>query len=551
MSIGEMGNRSLGDPLAERVALTPERNLPRLRGAARARSRSRPTPSSTAGSRTAPAGSTRSASPPGTASSSTCATAPSSSSPGSRSPASARRMVPSNIANTAGRARARDRLHRGVPSRSPSPISASAVQRGIDAAGTDTTTIVARGRLTEFFAFDDLPGLSEEPAAAAARSRGDDVAELIFTSGTTAKPKARDAHPCQLPAGGPRHRRTASGSTRATAASRRCRSSTSTRSAMTLMAAMTVGGTAIVLEEFSASRFWDQVRATGDPDGDRRDAAADADRPAADARGRDHDAAKVFYAINVSDQEKETFEERFGVDADQRLRACRDDDAADRLAGRRAAALALDRPARARAHAAAASTKKASEVATGEVGEICVEGVPGARSCSATTRTPSRPPRRCAATCCTPATTPTPTSDGYLYFFDRKKDMIKRAGENVSAIEVESVIVDHPAGRRGGDHRRARPDPRRGGRRRDRRRRRRRADRDRGRRLLPERLSPFKVPTIVAFETELPKTSIGKVRKDELRKRSSSPASAGPALRRRGRARKTQGSEARGAHTSA
>jgi acyl-CoA synthetase (AMP-forming)/AMP-acid ligase II len=34
-----------------------------------------------------------------------------------------------------------------------------------------------------------------------------------------------------------------------------------------------------------------------------------------------------------------------------------------------------------------------------------------------------------------------------------------------------------------------------------------------------ERLSRFKVPTVVAFETELPKTSIGKVRKDELRKR--------------------------------
>ena len=33
---------------------------------------------------------------------------------------------------------------------------------------------------------------------------------------------------------------------------------------------------------------------------------------------------------------------------------------------------------------------------------------------------------------------------GYLYFFDRKKDMIKRAGENVSAIEVESVLAEHP-----------------------------------------------------------------------------------------------------------
>ena len=33
-----------------------------------------------------------------------------------------------------------------------------------------------------------------------------------------------------------------------------------------------------------------------------------------------------------------------------------------------------------------------------------------------------------------------------------------------------------------------------------------------------ERLAKFKVPTIVRFAEALPKTSIGKVRKDELRK---------------------------------
>ena len=33
---------------------------------------------------------------------------------------------------------------------------------------------------------------------------------------------------------------------------------------------------------------------------------------------------------------------------------------------------------------------------------------------------------------------------GYLYFFDRKKDVIKRAGENVSATEVERTLLEHP-----------------------------------------------------------------------------------------------------------
>ncbi len=35
--------------------------------------------------------------------------------------------------------------------------------------------------------------------------------------------------------------------------------------------------------------------------------------------------------------------------------------------------------------------------------------------------------------------------DGYLYFADRKKDSIRRRGENVSASEVEQIILKHPA----------------------------------------------------------------------------------------------------------
>ncbi|MDR7075735.1 crotonobetaine/carnitine-CoA ligase [Neobacillus niacini] len=34
--------------------------------------------------------------------------------------------------------------------------------------------------------------------------------------------------------------------------------------------------------------------------------------------------------------------------------------------------------------------------------------------------------------------------DGYIYFVDRKKDAIRRRGENISSFEVERVINDHP-----------------------------------------------------------------------------------------------------------
>ena len=33
---------------------------------------------------------------------------------------------------------------------------------------------------------------------------------------------------------------------------------------------------------------------------------------------------------------------------------------------------------------------------------------------------------------------------GYFYFVDRKKDAIRRRGENISSYEVEQVLLSHP-----------------------------------------------------------------------------------------------------------
>jgi crotonobetaine/carnitine-CoA ligase len=35
--------------------------------------------------------------------------------------------------------------------------------------------------------------------------------------------------------------------------------------------------------------------------------------------------------------------------------------------------------------------------------------------------------------------------DGWLFFVDRKANMIKRSGENISTIEIENLLTTHPA----------------------------------------------------------------------------------------------------------
>ena len=64
---------------------------------------------------------------------------------------------------------------------------------------------------------------------------------------------------------------------------------------------------------------------------------------------------------------------------------------------------------------------------------------------SATSRTRRRPRRRGPAAGSTPATSCARDADGDLHFVDRKKNVIRRSGENISAVEVESVLNQHPA----------------------------------------------------------------------------------------------------------
>jgi acyl-CoA synthetase (AMP-forming)/AMP-acid ligase II len=113
--------------------------------------------------------------------------------------------------------------------------------------------------------------------------------------------------------------------------------------------------------------------------------------------------------------------------------------------------------------------------------------------------------------------------DGFLYFVDRKKDMVKRGDENVSSEEVEQVLNAHPLIAESAvvgvsdpiRHEEVKAfivlkQP---------------ATRE----DLPpeaiwahcrERLAPFKIPRYLEYRIELPKTPSSKVQKHLLRKQS-------------------------------
>ena len=111
--------------------------------------------------------------------------------------------------------------------------------------------------------------------------------------------------------------------------------------------------------------------------------------------------------------------------------------------------------------------------------------------------------------------------DGYYYFVDRKKDVIRRRGENISSAEVESVLLSHPEvleaavipvpSELGEDDVKAcivthpdaavRPEAL--------------AD------WCEERLARFKVPRYIEFRESLPKTPTQKVEKYVLRRERS------------------------------
>jgi len=424
-------------------------------------------------------------------------------------------MAPSNVANTAV-----ELQHILEVTQAPLVVTETAladvVTDALALAGSAAKVAVVGEPAGSLIGFEQLVSSVTEPPDV--RVSSNDLAELIFTSGTTRKPKAvmlthanclraglDSVHCLWLDEG------------------ERCLTALPmfhvNAQAMSLFGTMTVAGTLVLIGEFRASKLWEQVR--------RHRATQTClvamqlrtilAQPPAEGE-RDHQLRRLFYAINVTDAEKEAFEQRFGVtlingyglSEGMTLLTC-----APIVGPRRWPSIGRPSPGR----RILLLDDDGHEVAPGEVGEIVAVGTPGRDIMLGYYQDPEateaalRPGGRMHT-----GDNAYADEQGFLYFFDRKKDMIKRAGENVSALEVESVVLDHPQVAEAAVI--GVPDK----------------IRDEAVAVVvvatgpPEltadqliefcagRLAKFKVPTVVRFADELPKTSIGKVRKDQLRK---------------------------------
>ncbi len=86
-----------------------------------------------------------------------------------------------------------------------------------------------------------------------------------------------------------------------------------------------------------------------------------------------------------------------------------------------------------------------NKVKQGQVGEIIVKGAPGKTIMSGYYNNPQASAETIRDSWLYTGDNAIEDEQGYFRFVDRKKDMIKRSGENVSAGEVENVILQHAA----------------------------------------------------------------------------------------------------------
>lgn len=344
----------------------------------------------------------------------------------------------------------------------------------------------------------------------------DDLAEIIYTSGTTADPKGvmlTHAHVLWTGEQTALIARLVPGERSLTAMP--CFHANA--QSVSVMATMTAGATLVLLETYSARIFWRQVQShqanvVSIISAHLRTIAAQP--PQED--DAEHALRMCVYALNCTDEEKAEFEARFNVslmNAYGLTEALTIVSVAPFAGDRRWPSVGL--PAIGREIRLVGES--GADVQQGEIGELWVRGDPGRTIMKGYYLNPGATEEALNEGWLRTGDYFRADRDGYLYFFDRRKDVIKRGGENISASEVEAVLLGHP------DVIEAAvigiPDP----------------VKDETVKAFivlrqdtsvtdddlitycAERLGKFKVPQEIERRQDLPKTAIGKIEKKRLR----------------------------------
>lgn len=273
----------------------------------------------------------------------------------------------------------------------------------------------------------------------------DDPVQIIYTSGTTSRPKGVVLTHANMVFSGLYGDWEVSlrGSDRVLTSMPACHSNFQLAA---LMPVITAGASLIIVEKYSATRFMKQIRhykatviqcvammlrtlllQTVDPE------------------EKNHCVREVLYFIPITDAEKEEFEQRFNM----RIMNTYGSTESIGWAITDPPVGARNWPSVGRAglgYKARICDMEDNELPPGEVGEIQIKGERGRSVMLEYYNNPE-------------ATDNTFSADGWLktgdqgyqddngwfYFVDRKVNMVKRSGENISTTELEEILEQHPA----------------------------------------------------------------------------------------------------------